>query len=168
MPRHGQWQRRRRYKNYAGSSMIFCTRRRLIEMVCPVGLLIWISRITQSRLADYYGPLKFFRRRASQNCSLTAPLRVWPCIINDLNTWISKAISNPPRIIKSFEDEDQAEAIAFTDASNVGYGVVIFLPTQTYILAEHWNTNRVTWHINRKEAFAVEICLNKIERIVQM
>lgn len=128
-----------------------------------LGLLMWIARIAAIPLAQFYGPLKFFRRRASTSTTLEQPLRVWPCVKKDLTTWIDTSLANPMRIIKT-ESQEDTYVTAYSDASDEGFGGLIFQPRhcRLHLLAGHWSDEQRQMHINRKEAWALTMVVDKI------
>jgi hypothetical protein len=117
-----------------------------------LGILIWISRITLVDMANFYGPLKCFRRRASAMTPMYAPLKLWPSVRPDLLTWIRTAYSNVPRLYRRRDDEPHT-VVAYTDASMEGYGAVIFMTdireTDHYNRHYSGGPTRLYLHINR-------------------
>jgi hypothetical protein len=96
-------------------------------------------------------------------------MRLWPCVTNDLKTWIKLSLSNPPRISNEHKATDPTEVIGFSDASNEGFGALIFLPENDtmHLLAGHWDSKQILAHINQKEAWALEMLVDKLLTLQQ-
>lgn len=130
-----------------------------------LGLLMWISRISECSLAKFYGPLKFFRRRAASNAPLDTQLKLWPCVVRSLHHWIRTAIDNNPAYIAdptTHAENDAVTVVGYSDASDEGYGALLFTKNRMYLLAGHWTVPQRTLHINQKEALALEMLVNKL------
>lgn len=137
----------------------------LLDGFRMLGLLMWCSRIADIQLFDFYGPLKFFRRRAATGGKLDSPLGLWPCVIDDLLAWIRQAQLNKPRACCAHTENDTT-CVMYTDASNRGYGALIVTNHKLHICCGTWCDTDADLHINVKEAKAVSIGLSRLLGIV--
>jgi hypothetical protein len=130
-------------------------------------LLMYASGVTGSNRAWVYWIFKFLRRRANEQALLDAPARVWPSIQTMWSAWARMELRGEPR--RWHEQVEQKTALIYTDASQDGWGAMIFLGDgRLCIRAGRWTpkeqeqagvTTVGTWNINVLEAMAVRKAL---------
>ena len=87
-----------------------------------VSRLCWASRILRIPLANFYGALKFIRRRFVDDKN-DAIISVWESAKPVFREWLSVIEANKPAFHPGYTD--QVEFTMFTDASLSGFGAVL-------------------------------------------
>lgn len=125
----------------------------LEEMESTFAKCIWGSRILNLKLAKFYHIFKFVRRRLQGQFPGTDQAKVWPSIKALWKSWISECCEGQRLIIEDRHDEDILNL--FTDASEFGWGAVLFSKRGVYVAAGRWSRYFQTKSINVKETQAV-------------
>jgi hypothetical protein len=139
-----------------------------------LGSLMWISGVTKVTLAQFYLPLKFFRRRAClADADLDDELDLWPCARKPLAAWIHACARNERREY-DFSPAERS-IVLWTDACQAGYGATMFINAPVpslYILAGSWtdfgcsSNGGTAPHINLLEACALLIGISLAFHVV--
>lgn len=131
---------------------------RLEDILSIFGVLMYASSIVSIDMSQFYTVLKFMRRRCGQH--LKSRANVWDCTLHSWRTWTRLLIEAGPRHIDS---SPAPRDILYTDASNVGWGAVLFRKdNSTAILAGPWWGTARDLHINAKEMLAAILALDRI------
>lgn len=137
------------------------------------GVCVWASAILDTALAHVYWIFKFIRRTYRKydieyEADVLVP--IWPSILPLWCKWIEHCCTTTTKV---YDDRATTrKSHAFVDASNTGYGIVIFprsvscrdhlrLPT-FIIIGGSWSDAERNLHINVKELLAVKklvLCL---------
>ena len=125
------------------------------------GLMFHLTTILRPPLATYYHILKWYRKRTAEyargDAFMSDSARIWPSTLKQLKEWTSFLQANTPvgRPIATPGDKH-----LFTDASNVGWGAYLILPSGTVrIAAASWTPLELSRNINEREAMAVDNAL---------
>ncbi|KAI5631181.1 reverse transcriptase (RNA-dependent DNA polymerase) domain-containing protein [Phthorimaea operculella] len=102
-----------------------------VEFVVPLGRLHCRQIQIASKSLPENSPRKRFQIPAK--------------VLQDMSWWLNNLEQRSEIFIPP------AEVFLSTDASNIGWGAHIFNQT----IAETWSTDQISWHINRKELYAV-------------
>jgi hypothetical protein len=130
----------------------------LREVLSWYGLLNFCSAVMDVCRAGAYYATKFLRRRTGD--LLDQPTRFWPVARSTMNAWSAKILSTPPVIATPHR---APTATIFTDASDAGYGVVVFFADgHTAVFGGTWTETQKLENINVREALAVQIALTHI------
>lgn len=137
------------------------------QMLMVFGKLFHFATLRDlgSTMNEHFFALKFFRRRVSALCkgrlSFESSANVWPSVRHLIADWIRHALMNdwfyPPT-----QEGSQARSptFVFSDASNHGYGYVIWRPGEMpFWGGGTWTTEKRGTHINILEAEAACIAL---------
>jgi hypothetical protein len=102
------------------------------DLLSKFGVLVFASTVVAIPLHRFYYVYKLVRRRSasvsSGQRSYSDPARCWPSTQSCFEQWIDELLLAPPRYPWNATNPDEHQAILFTDASNLGYGAVLFLP----------------------------------------
>ena len=120
------------------------------------GLSQYASRIHGTPLFTYYHVFKFMRRRGRLHSaglrSQDEPTRLWPAITPLWDQWLST-------LINGYRPTDCIDSPLYhivSDASNVGYGAIIFPPSGPPVaFSGTWPAPYDKKHINEKELLAL-------------
>jgi hypothetical protein len=127
------------------------------EYLRAYGLLGFCSLIMGISRAEFYYATKFLRRKVGKQ--LDSQVHIWRCASNDMNRWKAKLVSSPPRIATL---RGPQTATVFTDASDYGYGGVLFTDLgHVAIVAGRFADMELRFHINVKEARALYYVLSR-------
>ena len=113
-----------------------------------------------SDLAEFYGPVKFLRRRLHEVSKGVMKdsdkAKLWPCMKKDLERWIEMALSNP--WTNHVERRDGIDLVMVTDASTIGWGAVLYDERNGKVAATggKWLTKHTSSEINELEAWSVK------------
>jgi hypothetical protein len=129
------------------------------ELEALMGRLVHASGLLRIPLANFYFVMKFFRRRSNDFTNgkvgyedqIVTPRGVGA----DLRRWITCARDTltVPMVPEAGEER---VATLFTDASIVGWGAILVLPTQQLSAAgDRWHSTYTSDDINHLEAWAV-------------
>jgi hypothetical protein len=81
------------------------------------GVLFFASRVLRLSPAEFYGPVKFLRRRLHEGSmglmKDSDKAKLWPCMRKDLERWIDMAMSNP--WTNHVERHDGVDLVLVTD-----------------------------------------------------
>lgn len=99
-----------------------------VRRVCEIyGLLFYTSTVLRVNLANYYFPLKWYRRvahdfekgsRGNIPFGLDTNVKPWACILPALDRWLDKILANVPVT----HEKDDPTVTLFCDASKTGCG----------------------------------------------
>jgi len=123
------------------------------------GVLFFASRVLRISLAEFYGPVKFLRRRLHEvskgMMKDTDRAKLWPCMRQDLERWIETALGNP--WTNHLERRNGVELVLVTDASTLGWGAVLYDERTGTAAATggKWIQKRSSSEINELEAWSV-------------
>ena len=129
----------------------------IADILSIFGACVWAAQVLALPLAELYAILKFVRRVSSALASgakLTDTRDVWPSITDHWVQWMTSAMVSNVTITVS--QLSSPRLIAFTDASDSGWGVVIFDGDKTTILAGKWSEAERALHINEKEFLTIK------------
>jgi hypothetical protein len=131
----------------------------LREVLSTYGLLNFCSSVMNVCRSGAYYATKFLRRRTGD--ILDAPTRLWPTARSTLEGWIHTIATTDP--VKVAKVSPAAEEM-FTDASDKGFGAVVFFADgHTAIFAGTWTEHQRTRSINVREAWAVLFALQHLD-----
>ena len=120
------------------------------------GYLYFASAVLQAPLCEYYFPLKWYRRIASEFTSgrknMEDLVRMWDSIRVGVNTWTQFLTANTPT---AHNLPGIRPATLYTDASLKGWGAVLFIDGMVYVCGGGWTVNEARLHINVLEAEAL-------------
>jgi hypothetical protein len=126
------------------------------------GVTTWASSVVGCSKADHYHVYKYMRRRARVFSEQPlASMSIWPCIKSPWLRWLDKLTSAPPRKITSAAD-DGHEITMYTDASDSGWGAVVWSGNEESITADRWRWYQKRHHINLKELNAVRLAITNL------
>jgi hypothetical protein len=123
------------------------------------GLLFYASRLLKIPIAEFYGPVKFYRRRLHEldkgTWETTDPAKLWPSVRGDLSRWVRMALMN--EWTHHVGEAPHDDLIIFTDASVTGWGAVLFDESSGKAAAAggKWSHKHTCDQINELEALAV-------------
>ena len=141
------------------------TRRLMIADILSIfGACVWAAQVLGKHLAELYAVLKFVRRVSSSlvdGAKLTDTRDVWKSIVRQWQQWMYDSIYAQATIAE--QGSERHRLIAFTDASDTGWGVVIFDGNKTTILAGKWSEKERALHINEKEFLTIKKMLVEYE-----
>lgn len=132
----------------------------LRQLLQVYGVLLYASNCAAIPKGVAYHFTKFMRRRAGQ--SLDEPGLLWPSLIHVIRQWIKTVLEQPPFQWQTTETP-RYQAELFTDASDSGFGAILFTPFQQVIIAGPWTAREAREHINVKEIMAVHKAMSSIE-----
>lgn len=93
------------------------------------GLLYYASRVLRLPLAQFYWPIKFYRKRMSElangKLKWSSKADLWRCIRQDVNRWVA-ALRKNTFVGPDLPTTNEFRYILATDASITGYGGVLF------------------------------------------
>jgi hypothetical protein len=131
----------------------------LREVLSTYGLLNFCSSVMDVCRSGAYYATKFLRRRTGD--ALDAPTRLWPTARSTLEGWKQAIVATGP--VKVFQTKT-ATATMFTDASDRGFGAVVyFADGHTAIFAGSWTEYQRRRSINVREAWAVLFAFQHID-----
>jgi hypothetical protein len=126
------------------------------DIAAIFGHCIWGSSVVDDPLAPHYYIFKFYRRK-SVDIDYDAHYEVWPCIRQQWKDWItclqSKQYTYRP------VDPSTRVVTVYTDASEDGYGIIVFGLGDTRVVGGKWTDAEKTQHINVLELATVRIAL---------
>jgi hypothetical protein len=97
------------------------------DALSAMGLLVYASRVLAIRTAKFYHFYACLRRRVRkcdlENDNLESPARLWNAARLQLNAWFSEVLAAPSAQVKLYA---APHAVVFTDASETGWGAVLF------------------------------------------
>ena len=120
------------------------------------GYLYFASAVLRAPLCDFYFPLKWYRRIATdytaQRRQVTDTLTMWNSIRPTVETWIAFLRDNKPT---THNLPGSTPATMYTDASSRGWGAVLFIDGSVYVCGGGWTQAEARLHINVLEAEAL-------------
>lgn len=123
------------------------------------GSLSWVSCVLALDLSKYYYIYKFLRRRCAQGYMDDEDAGLWKCTRELWLTWIDEATTHT----RSFYECRGPATHVFSDASKIGYGVVVVRPNGTVsVFGGPWEPKFRKRHINELEA---EACIRAITEV---
>lgn len=131
------------------------------------GYCAWGSIITGEPMHNYYHVTKFIRRLSKRvKGDYGTVTTIWPCIIHQWIQWMDR-VSCTRKVIPRIPTSDGTvllvRALAYTDASDEGWGAVVYTDAEeTLIYAGTWTPQEKTLHINVKETLAVKRLLQAL------
>ena len=128
------------------------------ELETLTARLVYGASVLRTNLPRYYWVIKYVRRRLSKlnkgQISDTTELSLPPTIYNDLQMWMNEIKANQWQEYVSVSEDEASSAVMYTDASEAGWGGVLFLPTgEVLATGAAWDYKI---EINFAEALAVE------------
>lgn len=136
----------------------------LRQYLSAYGCLGYATLVHRGCRAPYYHATKFLRRRV--NKMLDSPANIWPIAWAELKKWRQWALAQGWRIVPQPNNPQIGLGCTiFTDASNVGLGVVLFSHVGGVdIIARPWQQPaEFSLTINVKEAIAVKFALTTLD-----
>lgn len=94
------------------------------------GLLIHASRMLNIPCFTYFHVFKFLRRRGTLD--IDSPIFLWRCLEAQLKHWLEATIRNQWRDLRQ-TCKERLPVVAVTDASETGWGVVVFYESQVHV-----------------------------------
>ena len=132
-----------------------------------MGYFFFASAVLVAPLDKYYFPLKWYRRIAADFArgiaSMTKRVNVWSCIRKDLCHWAAFLSKNTPAPVFR---TGITPATLYTDASETGYGAVLFINGKVYVSGAAWTGTDVGTHINILEAEALSRALVRFKDVL--
>lgn len=133
------------------------------EAQAVFGVCQYASRILNTPLYEYYYVFKFMRRRNRLLASgLRAELdtvRIWPSISSIWDTWIVRLVAG----YRAPVEQTTGIFHVVSDASQSGYGAIVFPPFSTpFAISGSWPPHVQNHHINQKELMALVIACTHI------
>ena len=120
------------------------------------GYLYFASAVLRAPLCEYYFPLKWYRRIASEFTSgrknMEDLVKMWDSIRVGVDTWTQFLTANTPT---AHNLPGIRPATLYTDASLKGWGAVLFIDGMVYVCGGGWTVNEARLHINVLEAEAL-------------
>lgn len=136
----------------------------LADVLSIFGVCQYASRVHRLPLFPFYHIYKFIRRRSrlisSAELSLNDNARIWPSIVGLWEVWIGE-------VLRTFRTplSTSCPYHIVSDASNSGWGAVIFPPSGTpFAVAGSWAPTMSTLHINAKELLALTLATTHVPR----
>jgi len=138
------------------------------EWQAVFGLLIFASAVKEIRRHQYYWCYKFMRRKVSQYAdgAISEKVKGWKCIQETWLKWVNECLKDPElKFSPSDRNLIQRQKMTlYTDASNTGFGAVLFGGEVEQIVAGKWWTEKtISSHINVKELLAVRLALERLD-----
>ena len=100
----------------------------LREFLAHIGVCVFAAKILGWPLAKAYIIFKFLRRRCREYAVLDICCSPWPVAIIAINNWREEILHMSPRILlPTSSTSPSTHIIAFTDASQTGYGITLFI-----------------------------------------
>jgi hypothetical protein len=125
------------------------------------GNLMWGARVLQLPLCQWPRFLHWIRHRARQlheNPSLwERPCHIWPLALRDLQNFCRRVADNTPRAALPDYGVSTAPIEVYTDASDVGYGVIVHTPGGTVVRAGTWLPHLKKIPIQERELIAAAL-----------
>ena len=132
--------------------------RSLEDILWTFGVCVWASAVLGLERSSLYYIYKFVRRRQRQKTP--GSLAVWPCIVDRWESWIRLLLSNQPcQVLRP----RQPQYVIFTDASDDGWGAVIFDKNGNgdTIMGDHWSPIDASRHISLRELMVVRLAFSR-------
>lgn len=135
------------------------------------GLLAFCSLVHRQCRAQYYFATKFLRRSAAKLARQTLgapadydmPVTPWNIALNEMRKWKENVLVTNWQIIKT-TPATRERVVIYTDASDTGYGAVLFAQTgEVAIIADKFPPEHTCENINVKETIAVYHALTKFD-----
>jgi len=126
------------------------------DIAAIFGHCIWGSSVVNDPLAPHYYIFKFFRRK-SVDMDYDAYYEVWPCIRAPWIAWIK--LLQTQQYSYRYIDPSTRVVTVYTDASEDGYGIIVFGLDDTRVVGGKWNDEEKKLHINILELATVRIAL---------
>jgi hypothetical protein len=125
-----------------------------VDLQAIFGVCIFGSIVVGYELFRVYFVFKFMRKLVSKirrNADLARRAMVWPAIVDQWCAWIDALLQS------SFTPRPSPTTTwtVYTDASDVGCGVVVFLQDRTLFWARAWSPAERLTFINERELLAV-------------
>lgn len=136
----------------------------LADALSIFGVCQYASRIHRLPLFPFYHIYKFIRRRsrliATSVLSLKEEARIWPSIVGLWERWILEILHTVRTPLLT-----SCPYHIVSDASNSGWGAVIFPPGGApFAVAGSWTPVTSTLHINAKELLALTLAATHVPR----
>jgi hypothetical protein len=127
-----------------------------VDLQAIFGVCIFGSIVVGYEMFRVYFIFKFMRKLVSKirrNADLARRAMVWPAIVDQWCAWIDSLL------LSSFSPRPSPLTTwtVYTDASDVGCGVVVFLSDRTLFWARAWSPAERLTFINERELLAVLI-----------
>jgi hypothetical protein len=126
------------------------------DIAAIFGHCIWGSSVVDDPLAHHYYIFKFYRRK-SVNLDYDAFYEVWPSIRERWKNWI-RQLQTKEYIYRPVDPATRVVTV-YTDASEDGYGIVIFGLGDTRVVGGKWTDAEKEQHINVLELATVRVAL---------
>lgn len=129
------------------------------EIQSMFGLLIQASRLFQMSLCDYYYAFKFIRRHGARfakgEIDAKTPLTIWASTLDIWRQWVKKLANHEPRQVSSPKGNNENRVVLVTDASDTGWGAVLFRGDEVIYASGTFNNLQKTMNIAEREFQAV-------------
>lgn len=130
-----------------------------------LGFQIFASTVLEHQVTPYFHIFKFFRRRARTVVRPKQRVHPWKSIKLTWISWTRELLANTPININKVARR-RSPCILYTDASQSGWGAVLFIDGRVYSYGNRWAEN--SRHINELEAWAVQNALNHFSQHLQL
>lgn len=127
------------------------------DILSIFGATVWAAQVLGRPLAELYGIFKFIRRVSKDLANggkLLETRKVWPCITSLWIDWMIGAAQAATEIVAP--DGTLPRLIAFSDASDTGWGAIVFDGDRISVLAGDWSDAERKLHINQKEFLTIK------------
>ena len=133
----------------------------LADCLALFGTTVWVAQALDLPLAELYWVVKFTKRisNRARNASLQQSAPIWNSITKLWAGWLRHALTYTGTVD---QPSGSLQTIhAYTDASDDGWGAVVFDESGMAVLAGKWSAREHLLSINRKELLAVWYMLLK-------
>ena len=157
-----------------GASIV--SRMKAAEIVSIFGRLFFAAEVLELPLQHCYYAIKFYRKLMYRiDRGLLKPsdeVDIWQAALQEMHSWQAWACDNTAvKLAQQLEIDENEQVEVFTDASDTGFGIVVFARGKYYERAGKWESVRVwkcaKWlpHINQRELAAVKFAEQFLEQL---
>lgn len=132
-----------------------------------IGRLFHAAQVIELNLARFYHAIKYYRTKAALFTRgiihLETPIAPWASAAQEMHTWLECILRRPFIALK---EKASNCATLYTDASNKGWGAILFFNGQVHHVGHQWDEQWSQYHINSKELKAVSLALKHFQTIL--
>ena len=136
------------------------------DIASAFGITLTAAQTLNVGFHTHYFVFKFIKRTA--RCAADAPdydsalQTIWNSVVSPWSNWITDMLKTPTAVVRT-RNPESLSCIAFSDASDSGWGLIIYWPDgHVSSHGQRWSSYDQPLHINRKELKAAMFTLERI------